>query len=116
MTTIQVGWDDEGEPLKWPAAWAICPRCHGDGTHVNPNIDGNGITAEEMHELGEDFRDDYMAGVFNVACHECGGAGKILEVDLCAMSFDQTDAYCIALNDVWESRAVDRAEARAFGY
>lgn len=53
--------------------WAICPTCEGNGTHVNPAIDGHGITAEEMYELGDDFREDYMRGVYDVSCEECKG-------------------------------------------
>jgi hypothetical protein len=53
--------------------YAVCPRCEGRGSHVNPAVDGNGITAEEMDELGEDFREDYLSGVYDVRCEECGG-------------------------------------------
>lgn len=53
--------------------FTVCPRCEGRGSHVNPAIDGQGITAEEMDDLGEDFRDDYVSGVYDVACEECHG-------------------------------------------
>lgn len=53
--------------------FAVCPTCEGRGTHVNPSIDAHGITAEEMDELGDDFREDYMGGVYDVACAECNG-------------------------------------------
>lgn len=55
------------------AAFAICPTCEGKGSHVNRAIDGNGITGEEMAELGPDFFEDYMSGVYDVRCEECGG-------------------------------------------
>lgn len=64
-----------------PAKWEICRRCRGDGTHTNPNIDGNGIASDEMHELGPDFTEDYLGGVYDVACSGCGGSGKNLVVD-----------------------------------
>ncbi|HEU5112111.1 MAG TPA: hypothetical protein VFU96_02270 [Acidimicrobiia bacterium] len=64
---------DEDEEMRPHKRWAVCPRCHGNGSHVNPSIDGNGITESEMAELGEDFREDYMSGVFDVPCEECGG-------------------------------------------
>lgn len=53
--------------------FAVCPRCEGRGSHVNPAIDGNGITGDEMDELGDDFREDYLSGVYDVACEECHG-------------------------------------------
>jgi hypothetical protein len=67
--------------LEFPARRVICSRCDGKGTHVNPNIDGNGITGEEMSELGPDFFEDYMGGVFDVRCEECRGEKIVLEVD-----------------------------------
>jgi len=53
--------------------FAVCPRCEGRGSHVNPAVDGNGITADEMDELGPDFREDYLSGVYDVRCDECKG-------------------------------------------
>lgn len=53
--------------------FAVCPRCEGTGTIVNPSIDGNGLSAEDFEEQGEDFREDYFAGVYDVRCPECGG-------------------------------------------
>lgn len=53
--------------------YAVCPRCRGEGSHVNPSVDGHGITAEEMDELGPEFLDDYMGGVYDVRCEQCHG-------------------------------------------
>ena len=53
--------------------WAVCPRCRGEGHHSNPAIDGHGITEDEMYELGEDFREDYMNGEYDIVCSRCGG-------------------------------------------
>lgn len=56
--------------------WKVCTRCRGNGTHVNPAIDGNGITASEMDEILHDdpeFIDSYMNGVYDVSCELCGG-------------------------------------------
>lgn len=53
--------------------WVVCPRCEGNGQHTNPAIDGHGISAEEMNELGDDFREDYMSGVYDIRCSHCGG-------------------------------------------
>ncbi len=50
-----------------------CPTCEGRGTHVNPSIDSNGISAEEMDEHGEEFRRDYISGVYDVRCSQCRG-------------------------------------------
>ncbi len=74
---------DSSEFLKaeLPATYEVCDRCRGTGSHVNPNIDGNGITESEMYELGPDFREDYFAGVYDVTCEECKGLRVVLVID-----------------------------------
>ena len=57
-----------------PAVYEVCETCGGKGKHVNPAIDGHGISAEEMHE-DPDFAEDYFSGVYDVPCEECGGRG-----------------------------------------
>lgn len=66
--------------LVFPAKFEVCPRCKGRGKHVNPAIDGNGISAEEFEEDPE-FADAYMAGVYDVTCHECGGDRVVAVID-----------------------------------
>lgn len=67
--------------VELPAKRIVCPRCDGSGSHVNPNIDGNGITGEEMDQLGEEFRENYMSGFYDVTCEECHGRNVIEEID-----------------------------------
>jgi len=73
--------DGDEVTVQPPGRWEVCPRCGGNGTHVNPAIDGNGITREEMDELGPDFFEDYMTGVYDVTCEECGGKRVVWEID-----------------------------------
>lgn len=77
----------------FPAKWEVCPRCDGTGKHVNPAVDGNGITRDEMDELGPDFFDDYMSGVYDVACEECNGERLILVLDEDLATPDQVSRY-----------------------
>jgi hypothetical protein len=58
-------------------SWVICCVCRGDGTHVNPAIDANGLDRESMADL--DFMDNYMSGVYDRPCQNCGGSGKVQE-------------------------------------
>lgn len=58
--------------------WIICPACRGEGSCVNPNIDANGLTAEDFAE-DPDFREDYFSGRYDQTCAACRGAGKITE-------------------------------------
>jgi len=93
----------------------VCDVCNGDGTHVNPAIDGNGITADEMHELGDDFRDSYMAGHFDVCCSECKGQNVIDVIDMEALSETDQAGYWAYKNEesqaYWESEYERQAGA-----
>jgi len=52
----------------------VCPTCEGKGTHVNPNIDAQGITAEEWdRDWSREEQVDYISGVFDVSCYKCKG-------------------------------------------
>jgi len=74
--------DDDGNEIEasLPAEYEVCDHCHGEGKHVNPSIDGNGITQSEMEELGDDFRESYFRGDYDVNCETCGGKRVVLEV------------------------------------
>lgn len=65
------------EVLDKTDKWIICPVCEGEGTTVNPDIDANGLTSLDFED--REFAADYMAGVFDISCRACGGAGKLRE-------------------------------------
>ena len=67
----------EGEVI--PTTVKVCFTCQGRGSHVNPDIDSHGITADEMSELGEDFQESYFSGVYDVDCAQCKG-NKVIAV------------------------------------
>lgn len=65
-----------------PAKYEVCPRCKGRGKHVNPNIDGHGISAEEWdRDWSFEEREDYFNGVYDVPCEECKGSRVVLVPD-----------------------------------
>jgi len=64
--------------IKIPGKPVVCRRCGGTGKHVNPNIDGNGISPEEFYE-DLDFQESYFSGIYDVTCHDCKGQRVILE-------------------------------------
>lgn len=72
-------YDDDG-PMDWkqhPAkyTWQICRRCDGHGKVDNPAF-SNGISSEEFyHEWDEDDRENYLSGMYDVACTEPGCEG-----------------------------------------
>ena len=78
---------DDGEEGDGPASpatdprlvWVICSSCRGNGTRVNPSIDGNGISREEFDE-DPDFAESYMRGDYDVQCSVCRGLGRVKEI------------------------------------
>jgi hypothetical protein len=81
------------DEITLPTKKAVCPDCKGTGSHVNRAIDGNGITSSEMAELGDDFREDYLAGVYDVTCETCEGANVVDELDEERCKPDDLEAF-----------------------
>lgn len=52
--------------------WILCPVCEGDGKTVNPDIDSNGLTAEDFRE-DPDFAENYWSGMYDITCRGCNG-------------------------------------------
>jgi len=51
--------------------YEACDTCDGKGHHVNPSVDCDGLTAEDMYYGG--YEEDYFEGVYDVACYKCHG-------------------------------------------
>jgi hypothetical protein len=101
---------DGSEHVELPAKRVVCPRCEGKGTHVNPNVDGHGLTREDF-ERDPDFLDDYMRGVFDVTCYECDGARVTLEVDrerAPKVALDFFDDYMRGMAEMAATEAAER--------
>lgn len=103
--------DDEGYEVEVPAKYEVCPRCEGKGTHVNPSIDGNGLSSEDFDQ-DPDFREDYMSGVYDVACHECDGKRVILVADEQLMTAEQKVQWQQWCESEWARAEEDRQQAR----
>ncbi len=91
--------------LVLPTKFELCPRCRGEGSHVNPAIDGNGLTAEDFDEAGEDFRENYMAGVYDVACYKCQGKRVVAVPDM--------DKLTAAEKILWKDHVREEADYQA---
>jgi hypothetical protein len=64
----------ELQELEVPIKFEVCGRCCGQGSHVNPNVDGHGITSSEWEqEWSEDEKESYLSGRYDVTCYECNG-------------------------------------------
>lgn len=113
-TAIQVTtWTDAGDEIEIsvPAKFALCPRCRGVGSHVNPSIDGNGISPEEFRN-DPDFEEAYFRGDYDVACHRCAGEKVIKVVDRERASQEELKAYDDQERELRELEAEEAAERR----
>lgn len=118
MGTMRIEYvNDNGEEIEAeiPCCKEVCPRCQGEGKHVNPAIDGHGITSEEWSDWDDESRENYFSGVYDVTCEECQGLRviDIPDVD----RFSETDKvhwahYEEKLNDLAELRRIEEAERR----
>ena len=96
-------------PENLPTRWAICDVCEGNGKTVNPSIDSGGLSADLSDD--PEFMDDYMAGVYDIACGHCGGSGKVREIDRDRTDFaEQIAEYDQDCADEAEHAAERRAE------
>ena len=111
MTSIEIHDDDLGE-VELPTKKAVCPRCRGTGTHVNPAIDGNGLTSEDFDD-DPDFREAYFAGRYDVVCYDCRGNNVIDVLDEDRCTPEQLAAYDRHCKAMWEIEACEAAERRA---
>ena len=98
---------DENEPsetseIEFPAYNVVCWKCKGKGKHVNPAVDGNGLSREDLDE-DPDFRDGYFSGSFDITCTECKGKNVLLVVDEERLNPTEKVIY-----DKWSDQEYDR--------
>lgn len=96
---------------KLPVKWAVCPVCDGNGTHVNPSIDANGITAEDFAD-DPDFAEDYMRGAYDQTCNHCNGRTTVPVTDEDACDPVLLQLYREQVQDEADDRACHLAELR----
>lgn len=68
-----------------PAKNAVCSRCEGDGTYLNPSIGQHAYTSEEFEDAFHEpeQREAYFqrGGMYDVSCEVCKGVRVVLEID-----------------------------------
>ena len=110
---------DESSPefettIMLPVKKEVCPRCRGEGKHVNPAVDGNGISPEEFIN-DPDFEEAYFSGVYDVVCEECGGENVIDVIDEAEVERrGLQSAYKAYCDDVEEKAAQERYDAAVY--
>lgn len=97
--------------LALPSKFEVCSRCEGRGVHDHDAF-SNGISAEDF-ESDPDFRDDYLAGVYNVPCSVCGGLRVVPTVDEARCDPKELEFYRRHVRAEAEYRSQVEAERRA---
>jgi hypothetical protein len=64
--------EDGEEEVEAKVHFEVCPTCEGRGKYVNPNVDREGLTADDFSE-DPDFAENYHSGLYDVGCVHCQG-------------------------------------------
>jgi len=91
----------EEETVTFPAAYAVCDRCNGHGSSVNPAV--SVVTPEEFAEDPE-FRDAYFRGDYDRDCPECKGKRVVMKIT----EPDESSPLYAAFK-LYEERLIERA-------
>lgn len=113
MTVELINDDGDEVEVELPIRFEVCGRCDGKGSHVNPSIDGDGITSEEWN--GPDWNDEshemYMSGGYDVHCEECHGerVAPIVDKQRCdPVVLDQYLSHLSVLADLQRDEEAER--------
>lgn len=102
--------------IDLPGTWAICDHCRGHGSHVNPNIDGNGLTEDDWADWDDDEREGYFSGRYDVPCEARCEGGKVWVVDQDLLEPWQQRIFDQWCQDDAESRRQGHEDARTRWY
>jgi hypothetical protein len=108
MSNIQEFQEATGHKLQ--TKYILCPRCLGTGQHVNPAIDGNGLSDERADD--HEFMAEYVTGTYDVICEACNGLRVVKEIDRSASPqavVEDWDEWC---RSEAETTAIYAAERR----
>jgi hypothetical protein len=103
--------DEEGYLAEIPAKYEVCGTCEGKGSHVNPSIDGHGISPEEFAE-DPDFAESYRRGDYDQPCNECHGARVVPVVDEARATTYQVAYVNRLIDEHYRAQAEYEAERR----
>lgn len=102
MTMYRFDYDDI--EYEVPGKFELCPRCEGAGKHDHPAFE-NGLTQSDFEE-DPDFREEYLAGRYDVPCEECHGQRVVVVPDCERLSPEEKEV----LNSYQEMMAEDARE------
>lgn len=104
----------DGEAHVIPQVWAVCPACDGEGTEVNPAVDGFSPSDIDPCDR-EDFLDGYFSGRYDRKCSTCSGRTTVKGFDLSVLSADHLEEYQADHREYLNDQAAAAAERRFCG-
>lgn len=99
---------------KLPAKYIVCPNCDGCGTDRGASVecDGGGFTSSEWADQDDDFKQDYLAGVYDKTYGYCDGKRVVLIPNRDQIEPALLDEIDEAEQDERDYRAMVAAERR----
>ena len=110
MTTVEeriIEQMNSRRDVPLPTKFEVCPTCQGRGQH-SQNL--GAFTADEMHELGDDFREDYIAGHYDSKCETCDGQRVVSVLDRERTGALDLKLFDGELREEWELQQMERQE------
>ncbi len=106
--TVFLGEDE----VEIPTMFVVCSRCRGSGSHVNPAIDGNGLSREDFDQ-DPDFEEAYFRGDYDVPCYSCQGKRVTPKPDWEKLTKEERQAWRTQERELADLAAEEEAERRA---
>ena len=73
-----------------------CPLCGGKGKH-SLAIDGQGLSADDFDDWGDQEFEDYKSGAWDKVCEGCKGNGKVVRgSEAHRLALDQAKRYSMS--------------------
>ncbi len=113
MATLHIDlFDEDGEVdrVAVPAQYEVCSRCCGEGVHDHPAF-ANGMSANDFGD-DPDFREEYLAGRYDVTCSACHG--KRVQLEICWGALESRDSELAdRIREHYDDLAAYEAESAA---
>lgn len=103
---------DYDDSIEIPAHYEVCDTCEGRGSHVNPSVDENGLSAEDFDQ-DPDLYESYMTGMYDVSCNQCHGKRVVMAPNFDAMTPDMVLVVTKIIQDYYEDQISDYETRRA---
>jgi hypothetical protein len=107
---VDGGGEEDDYEFELPTKNIVCPLCDGEGKHVNPSLDSNGLDREDRED--EEFMHMYMNGGYDVPCYSCKGNKVVRGLDEGNCTEEQLKEFYDQQQQAHDSYLENQAELR----